>query len=287
MSEDEVKTVWTPNTVTGGQGVQSSTPVQPQTTTASIPTCTPVAQQTVTVSPSSISDGSSALVLKSETTEKLSEAYNQTDAASQASNIFRSAIAHAAVKSETVKDSLDLGITAVTVAQKEVMEELVGHKEDELIADARAKAIASETAKIREEVEKAKKRGELELSELQNSINKLKQEKAELDAETNKCEAYFGAHPELKYVGKRKPSTMKSMKFWIIPAGIIEFLLLVVFFPVTLVGCLFEKIIEIANAVAEEITHKKWKIVLATLTIIIVVALVSLVYYAFAYWVFK
>jgi cell fate (sporulation/competence/biofilm development) regulator YlbF (YheA/YmcA/DUF963 family) len=186
-------------------------------------------------------------------------------------NAVNSIIEQKSKESNDVKTAIDLSATKAALEKQGTVDRLVDEKTKELTADAEAKKIAAETARIREEVAKVKQQGEKEIAELTASKNKIEQEIEELKKQTDKANAYFDANSEiLRVVGIKKPLTLKAMQTWMIPASIIYALFQILLLPFTLLGFCIEAFIDIVGKITGKFNESGWKIALTIGSIIVI-----------------
>ena len=187
-----------------------------------------------------------------------------------------------AQKTSDVKEVINLAATQKAIEQEGTVEKLVDEKTEELLNDAAAKKIASETKKINEEVDKVRAEAEKEIAELNKSIANKKAEYEELVAQDRKADAYFTAHKSiLRCVGVREKLSVKAMKGWLYPASVIYALFQIVLLPLTIIGFAIEQIINIVGVIGEKVTKQGWKIAVSILMVIIIIGLVFGAYFGF------
>lgn len=179
-----------------------------------------------------------------------------------------------------VKTAVDLLATKEALSEEENVEKIVREKSEELKNDAEAKRIEAETTKINEQVKKIKALAEQELAELEKQIQAKRKEVEELQAESDKEDAYFTRNREiLKYVNIRNKKTLKVMKALMFPATIIFFIVQVLLFPITFTGLVLENIVNIIGGICGAIKNNVWRILLAILVVLIIGGVCFTVYY--------
>lgn len=179
-----------------------------------------------------------------------------------------------------VKVAVDLLATKEALSEEENVEKIVREKSEELKNDAEAKRIEAETSKINEQVKKIKALAEQELVEIEKQIQAKKKEVEELQAESDKEDAYFNRNKEiLKYVNIRSKKTLKVMKALMFPAVIIFLFVQTLLFPITFAGLVLENIVNIVGGICGAIKNNVWRILLAILVVLIVGGVCFAVYY--------
>ena len=179
-----------------------------------------------------------------------------------------------------VKVAVDLLATKEALSEEENVEKIVREKSEELKNDAEAKRIEAETSKINEQVKKIKALAEQELVEIEKQIQAKKKEVEELQAESDKEDAYFTRNREiLKYVNIRSKKTLKVMKTLMFPAIIIFLFVQALVFPITLAGLILENIVNIVGGICGAIKNNVWRILLAILVVLIIGGVCFAVYY--------
>ena len=178
------------------------------------------------------------------------------------SDFVNRAIYENAIKTNDVKDVVDLATTARALQEKDTVDKLSTEKTEELVKNAEAKKIKAETEKIHEETQK------------------IKHEADQIAVEKEKAQAYFDANKEiLKCVGIRNALTLNAMKKWFVIAcviyGIFQFILL----PVTLTGFAVESIVGAVGAVCGSIVKQGVRIFLSILVTVLILGVVFFVYY--------
>ena len=185
-----------------------------------------------------------------------------------------------AKQTPNVKTAVDLLATKEALSEDENVEKIVREKSEELKNDAEAKRIEAETSKINEQVKKIKALAEQELVEIEKQIQAKKKEVEELQAESNKEDAYFTRNKEiLKYVNVRSKKTLKVMKTLMLPATLIFFIVQVLLFPITFTGLVLENIVNIIGGICGAIKSNVWRILLAVLVVLIISGVCFTVYY--------
>ena len=179
-----------------------------------------------------------------------------------------------------VKTAVNLLATKEALSDEENVEKIVKEKSEELKNDAEAKRIEAETTKINEQVKKIKALAEQELAEIEKQIQAKHKEVEELEAESNKEDAYFERNKEiLKYVNIRSKKTLNVMKALMFPAIVIFLLIQLLISPITLTGLILENVLNIIGNVCGAIKNNALKIIVAIVIILIVCAVAFLAYY--------
>lgn len=179
-----------------------------------------------------------------------------------------------------VKEFVDLMATRTALSNSETIEKVVDEKSEELRLDAESKKIQAETERINKEVEKVKAQAEKELAEINKQIEAKRLEVEELKAESDRENAFFERNKEiLKYVNVKSKKTLNVMKTLLAPAIIIFVIVQTIMFPITLTGLFLENIVDIVGSICSSITNKGWKIVLAIVICLVIVAIFVGAYY--------
>lgn len=190
-------------------------------------------------------------------------------------DLVDNAILQKAQETTNVKDVIDLASTSAAVKQNDTIEKLTQQKTDELVNDAVAKRVKSETDRINEEVKQVKALAEKEIAEYEKSIENKKKEYEELVAQDKKAEAYFNAHkPILRCVGVREKLSIKAMQWWLVPASILYGVFQLVLLPFTIIGFAIEQLLNIVNSVCGNISKNGWKIALSIILIVLILGVV-------------
>ena len=174
-----------------------------------------------------------------------------------------------------VKQAIDLLSTKTALEKQGTVERLVDEKTKELTADAEAKKIAAETARIREEVEKVRQQGEKEIAEILTVKNRLASEVEKLNEQINKEQKYFEANEEiLRVVRIKKRLSMNAMKLWVWPASLIYFTFQLLLLPLTLIGFFTEAFIDIIGGISGAFNKSGLKLILTIITVIVIGVLI-------------
>lgn len=179
-----------------------------------------------------------------------------------------------------VKQAIDLFTTKTSLEQDGTVEKLVTEKTEELKNDAEAKRIEAEAKKLEQEVIKVKQETEKELAELEKQKSLLQGEIEQMQKEADKAEAYFQANKDiLKCGGIFTKKSLGVMKFWLYPSSIVFAILQILMFPITIVGAILEKVIDIVGSVGGSVKNNALKITISVLVIILLVGATALAYW--------
>lgn len=179
-----------------------------------------------------------------------------------------------------VKQAIDLFTTKTSLEQDGTVEKLVTEKTEELKNDAEAKRIEAEAKKLEQEVIKVKQETEKQLAELEKQKQQLQGEIDQMKKEADKCEAYYDANKDiLKCGGIFSKKSLGVMKFWLYPSSIIFGILQILMFPITIVGAILEKVIDIVGSVGGSVKNNALKIVISVLVIILLIGVTALAYW--------
>lgn len=200
--------------------------------------------------------------------------------AKEAQNSVENLIDSKANETNDIGTALDLMVTRTALQNKETVEKVVNEKEEELKNSFEAKRIQAEADKISKEVEKIKQEKEKELAELDKVISAKQKEVEQLNAESDKAQAFFESNSELlSYVGITAKKTLGIMYFLMIPSIVIFILVQTIALPLTIGGKLLEIIIGIVAGVCKAITNNALKIIIAILVVALLAGGTFAVYY--------
>lgn len=191
-----------------------------------------------------------------------------------------------AKESNNVKDVIDLAATSKALQDDKIVGKIVDEKQKELLTDAEKKKIEAETDKIRKEAEKVKQETEKEIAELEKTKNRLEGEIANLNAESDKAQAFFDSNKSiLKCIGIREKLSLNTMQVLIIPSGIVFTIFQIILLPFSLIGYAIESLMNIVDIVCGKIAKGGLKIALSILVAILIVVLLIGCYYIFTNYV--
>lgn len=160
-----------------------------------------------------------------------------------------------------VKEAIDLLATKTALEKEGVVEKIVEEKAEELRIDAETKRVLSEIEKIKQEKEK-------ELVELDKTITTKKKEVEDLNAESDKEQAYFESNKDiLRCIGVRRKKSIGAMKVLMYPATFIFIVVQILLFPLTFLGIVFETIVNIIGGLCGVIQNNALRIIVAVLVV--------------------
>lgn len=200
-------------------------------------------------------------------------------------NIVNEVIVKNALKTDMVKDVIDLASTKKALENGKTVQKLVDEKTAELINDATAKKIKAETDRIKEEVAKVKQEAEKEIAELDKIKSKLLGEVDELKARTDKAQEFFEANKSvLKCIGIKERLSLRAMQILMVPAGIVFALFSILLLPFTLLGYGLSEFMDIIDLVCGKVAKGGWKVALTIIVAIVIGALLVGVYFVITKW---
>lgn len=181
---------------------------------------------------------------------------------------------------DNVKDAIDLLATKTALEQGDTVEKLVAEKTEELRNDAETKRVFAETQRINEEIEKVKAEKQKEIEEYDRLITAKKKEVEQLNADSDKAQAFFNANSEiLKYIGVRNKKSLGAMKFLMYPATLIFCIVQFLLFPLTFGGVVLEAVVGIIGGICGEVKSNALKIILSTLVVLFICGVVFIAYF--------
>jgi hypothetical protein len=183
-------------------------------------------------------------------------------------------------KTDDVKTAIDLLATKTALEQGDTVVKLVNEKTEELRNDAEAKRVEAETKRVEEETKKILAEKEKQIQEYEKVITAKKKEVEQLNAESDKAEAFFKANSEiLKYIGVRNKKSLGTMRVLMYPATLIFCIVQFLLFPLTFSGVILEAFVGIVGGVCGEIKSNALKIIISILVVLLIVGIVFLVYF--------
>lgn len=179
-----------------------------------------------------------------------------------------------------VKNAIDILATKTALEQDGTVSKIVAEKTEELRNDAEAKRVKAETSKINEEVEKVKAQKQKEIEEYDKVITAKKKEVEQLNAESDKAQAFFDNNKEiLKYIGVRTKKSLKVMQTLIVPATLIFIIVQILLFPLTFIGVTLESIVNIVGGICGAIKNNALKIAVSIVIVLLIIGVVFSVYF--------
>lgn len=181
---------------------------------------------------------------------------------------------------DNVKEAINLLATKTALEQDGTVQKLVTEKTEELRNDAEAKRVEAETHRVEEETKKIQAEKQKEIEEFDRIITAKKKEVEQLNAESDKAEAFFNANSEiLKYIGVRNKKSLGTMRVLMYPATLIFCIVQILLFPLTFSGVILEAFVGILGGICGAIKNNALKIVVSILVVLLIVVVVVLAYF--------
>lgn len=178
-------------------------------------------------------------------------------------------------QTDDAKNAIDLLATRTALTQDNTVEKIVSEKREELINDAFAKKVIAETKRVEEEVKKVEAEKRKQIAELDKVISEKKKEVEQLEADSDKAQAYFEANKEiLKFINIKTKKTLGVMRFLMIPATIVFMLVLIITLPITIAGAIVSSVVHIIGTICEAIKSYALKIIISIVVVALIVAIV-------------
>lgn len=217
----------------------------------------------------------------------ISQPNNQTAPIVSDENMVKNAIIENAKSQKDIKAIIDLVATNKALECDGTVDKLIREKTDELEADAEAKRIESETARVRAEVDKIKQEGEKEIAEIQKEKDALEAEVDKLRELDDKAQAFFDMNKSiLRCVGIRQKLSLKVMVGFMVPATFLFMIFQIFLLPLALLGFIVEAVTEIIGSLCGSFSKNGIKIVTAIVSLALITALLFGVYWLVANYAF-